>query len=73
MIKKYIQDQEKADIMWNKLSVKEYEGSTNASVEGSYESIAMWLERDCGKNAKQNSHSMKEKASVLKCGQVVQA
>lgn len=29
--------------------------------------------RSCGKNAKQTSHSMKEKASALKRGQVVRA
>ncbi len=44
-IKKYIQEQEKADIMQDKLSVKEYEDPC------SNESKAMWLERSRGKTA----------------------
>ena len=57
-IKKYIQDQEKADIMQDKLSVKEYEDPfkgqgwvVRTPLKG-HESKAMWLERSRGKAAK---------------------
>ena len=54
-IKKYIQEQEKQDIMKDKLSVKEYDDpfkgkkSYERPLRGSDESRAIWLERSGGK------------------------
>ena len=47
--------------------------SNKRPLRGSDESKAMWLERSYVKAAQQTSHSIKEKVSVLRSGQVGRA